>query len=831
MRSSYRSVMLGAALGLAAAAAAHADPAPFDLAGPTIELEVTRGAMTLPASQVPNLAAGDRVWMKADLPTVQSAQYLMIAAFLRGSTNPPPANWFSPCQTWAGKCSQDGMTLTVPKEAQQLLVFLAPETGGDFNTLVNAVRVRPGAFVRTSQDLNQATLDRSRLQSYLDAIRALGEADPARLKEAAPLVARSLAIKVDEKCLDKIALLQASCLLQGRESLILNDGHSVTIAQALTSGPASSLAMEASSTPLLLRSGNYGPFVGSVLDIARILDSFRTAQYQYIPALASARGRQVTLTLNAPPSFHDPKSVLVVGLPAVEAPQFPPLCPVDPKEMHCARRDSLILPVEGAPLVFSTAYAHDVALRLSARDGTTVDLPARAEAERGGFAVDTAALRNVSLGDSLRASLHGYWGFDKYEGPSFQLVDAREQTWKRAAGDEAALSIGRTDTVHLRAGSVGCIEAIALQDPAGKELKVVWKSVKPDEVEIELPLQEATPGEMTLRVRQSGNNQPQGLPLRAFAEAGRLERFALHAGDSQGVLRGNRLDEVNNLVLKGVEFVPGALSTIEGRDELSMRARPANAASVLSEGETAKARVTFKDGRAFDVRVSVDGPRPSAILIGKSAQLAPSGSNGNIRLSNQDELPQDAQLTFSLRAQSPSSFTRDEKIEVATTDGSWSTLLGVGAGGMTLENSNVAVATLDPAKAFGSSAFGPLRFRMVSTGVAGDWRPLATLVRLPVLKSLECPATLEMDCKLSGVNLFLLDSVSGDPQFTQPVQVPDGFPGRALPVPRPTEGQLYVKLRDDPSVISVAVLDLRPPPSEVPQPQPQSKPPSDPQLR
>jgi len=41
--------------------------------------------------------------------------------------------------------------LTVPKDAQQLLVFLAPETGGDFNTLVNAVRGRPGAFVRTSR--------------------------------------------------------------------------------------------------------------------------------------------------------------------------------------------------------------------------------------------------------------------------------------------------------------------------------------------------------------------------------------------------------------------------------------------------------------------------------------------------------------------------------------------------------------------------------------------------------------------------------------------------------------------------------------------------------
>ena len=59
------------------------------------------------------------------------------------------------------------------------LVFLAPQTSGDFKTLVNAVRARPGVFVRTSQDLNQATLDRSRLESYLMAIRALKLGTPA----------------------------------------------------------------------------------------------------------------------------------------------------------------------------------------------------------------------------------------------------------------------------------------------------------------------------------------------------------------------------------------------------------------------------------------------------------------------------------------------------------------------------------------------------------------------------------------------------------------------------------------------------------------------------
>ena len=76
-------------LGLFALSPAYPEPAAFDLAGPSIEVEVTRGVRSLPVSQVPNLVVGDRVWMKADLPTGQAAHYLMVATFLRGATNHP----------------------------------------------------------------------------------------------------------------------------------------------------------------------------------------------------------------------------------------------------------------------------------------------------------------------------------------------------------------------------------------------------------------------------------------------------------------------------------------------------------------------------------------------------------------------------------------------------------------------------------------------------------------------------------------------------------------------------------------------------------------------
>ena len=806
-----RLIMLGCLLtGLA-----HASPAPFDLSGPSLEFKVTRDGHSLPASEVPNLAEGDRLWLRANLPSFQSAHYLMVAAFLTGSTNPPPKNWFFQCETWKGRCATEGLTISVPPGAQQVMVFFAPSTSGDFSTLVDAVRGKPGAFVRASQDLNQAALDRSRLDRYLDAVRDLNRYDPSTLKDVTPLLARSLAIKVDDKCLERAPELQAPCLMQGQESLILNDGHSSSLVGALTASSESDLLMSVSSTAQA-GYGIYSPYIASVIDIAHILDSFSSAQYQYIPALNSLRGDLIKTTLNAAPSFHDPKSVIVIALPAVEQAQLPPLHAVDPKEIYCASRTSLVLPVEGAPLAYSTSFAHDITLDLSSSDGKSVELPAIADAQQGGYVVDTSSLNDTTPSDSVQGELRGYWGFDPYRGPSFRLRNAHPKTWTLAGNDADSLIVGRTGTVHLQADSVSCVDGIMLRDPAGKELKADWKAVSANEVEVSVPLQSAQPGQMTLLVRQFGMAQAQQIPIQAFADAGRFDSFVVHSGDTQGVLRGGRLDEVASLAIGNLVFKPGDIASANGRDELTMNTQDSAGAAALNPDPAVPAKVTLKDGRILNLSATVGEARPKVGLIGKSVQPSQSSGASNIELANQDELPQDSVLTFSVRAQRPATFARDQVIEVATNDQSFTTSLSVANGGLRLADSRVVVATLDPTKAFGASAFGPLQFRTVTAGATGDWQPLATLVRLPVLKDIKCPAAADQSCKLSGSDLFLVDSVSDTVQFDHPVQVPDGFPGYALPVPRPADGRLYMKLRDDPSVINRVALKADLPPAEPP---------------
>jgi len=508
----------------------------------------------------------------------------------------------------------------------------------------------------------------------------------------------------------------------------------------------------------------------------------------------------------------------VIALPAVEQAQVPPLHAVDPKATFCMRKSTLALPVEGAPLVFSTSYAHDLTLRITRDDGKTVELPAKADPQLGGFLIDTKELGATNVGDRVRASLQGYWGFEKYNAPSFELVNVHNQSWALATPDDGALIVGRDKTVRLQAGNVTCLDSVLLKGEDGTEHEAPWKLVKPNEVEVTLPLQTAKPGSMTLLVSQYGASQVQQVQLHAFSEGAHLDGFTFRAGDSQGVLKGSRLDQVTKVTLQGVEFVPGKLDTKQGSDELAMVTRDTQPVTSLKQGDTATAKVALNDGRTLDLNVSVSAPRPRVALIGKGMQTATSSAESNIELANADQLPQDAKLTFSVRAQTPATFVRDEQIEVAMADESASTTLSIANGGITLENSKVAVATLDPTRALGSSAFGPLIFRTVLNGVAGDWQPLATLVRLPGLRELKCPASAELACKLSGSNLFLVQSVSSDADFTHSVEVPDGFPGYSLPVPHPVNDVLYVKLRDDPTAVSRATLaaqQLPPSPQEV----------------
>ena len=371
--------------------------------------------------------------------------------------------------------------------------------------------------------------------------------------------------------------------------------------------------------------------------------------------------------------------------------------------------------------------------------------------------------------------------------------------------------MGREDTLHLQSPDACCVSEVKLKDEQGKLLETDWKSPKPEELEVKVPLQKADAGSVTMLIRKFGLRETDEIPLHTYAEAGRLDSFSVHAGDAEGVLKGTRLDHVESLEVNGLRFTPDSLARAHQQDELKLTAQDAAAKAKLRPGDSLVAHVTLKDGRVLDLKSEVEAPRPAVNLLNQSVQLDQSSSPPSVRLGSDDELPQDGRLNFFLKTQVPETFPSTEKIEVATADESFRVLLSFKDGNLTLQDSKTVFAVLDPMKLLGPSAFGPLKFRPVTAdGTNGDWQPLIDLVRIPTLKGIHCAPAPEKQCTLNGDKLFLLDSVSTDADFANPVTVPEGFVEDALAIP-PPKGKtvtLYIRLRDDPDTVDTVTLPM-----------------------
>ena len=787
----------------------RAEGLPFDLSGPKIDIHVKRGDATLPISETPNLLAGDRLWIHPDLPESQATHFVLVVVFLRGSTNPPPAEWFTRVETWTRSARDEGVFVKVPAEAQQALVFLAPETGGDFNTLRNAVRGRPGSFVRAAQDLQAASWERMRLEAYLDDVKVTSQFNPDALKIRTEMAARSLGIKINESCFQKPADQQASCLSQNSEGMVLDDANAQSLVSQLANGSTLDLMNQLSFTSMA-GGGAYSPYVGAIVDTARILASLHTAHFQYIPALALPTADSLNLRLNMPPSFRDPKSVVVVALPPIGPGRPEPLHPVNPAESFCAIKPDLVLPAEGAPLVFATQMAHDLVLHIETGSGKQrkeFDIPVTADPAKGGLA-PTGPVPALPGGE-LTGVVRGKWGFDDWEGPQFNLVSAQAGQWTLASADESALVVGRDDTLHFTGQTATCVEKIEARSSGNHALPLTWKSPKPKSLEVVVPLKDAAPGPVTLAIYQYGLAKPDQMSMEAYDAAASLEGLTISSGDKTAVLKGTRLDEVAKAQIDALVFTPSGLNRVGDLDELVMSA--AASTTNLDPGKPYMAQVALKDGRVLKAPVTVNPPRPEITLLNKGVQNDSSFPQPPVEFGSANDLPVDGRVVFFLKSDVPEAFGRDEKVEVASEDSSFQAMLTLKDGSLMLEDTRTAVGSFDPLARFGSSAFGPLRVRAISDdGTTSDWLPLGTLVRLPGFSTLRCPRAVSKPCLLNGSNLFLAASFSSSQSFDDPTDVTADFTGTQIPVPHPVNGVLYMKLRDDPATVQTLTLPITP---------------------
>ena len=792
----------------------HADNARFDLAGPKIDISVTRGTATLPIAEVPNLQPGDKLRIKADLPATQANHLLLVVAFLRGTTNQPPDKWFTEIDTW-GKKTREGTTVEVPAGAQQAILFVAPETGGDFKTLRSTVQGKPGLFIRADADLNEASFQQQRIERYLAAMKTVDSQDAKVIQDRSTKLASTLALKPDDKCLKEPVEQQVTCLTQSSAPVLMSDGHGQTVAEAFSTGPSSDFINAASATPVA-GAGVYSAYVGAVVDLVHLVSTLHTAQYQYIPAISFPEGPTLNLKLNAPPSFHNPKTVIVIGLPAIQEAKLPPLHPDQPDQVACLLEPKLALRLQGAPLVFSTSFAHGLVLHLN-RTGGPADLPLKPDAFEGGLIVEKAASNDdehrpmpkpvaaqfkaagtkpvadqggepkvgTSTDLTITGTVRGFWGFDPFEGPTLTLQQVPGKGWK-LVGDTQLLA-GQDNHLQLEGAGTACVQHVELRNDKQKDVNVAFKPAKADDgkgdkgkLALDVPLKQVEPGGYFLAIQQFGDKTADKVPLTAYAGDIHFEALKLHAGDDIAVLTGDGLQNVAAVDVGKDHFVPVG-------DEKGGKVMRLKAPTGVAPADGADATVKLKDGRSMPAKVTVEAARPGLKLLSFKAVATPAEGVLPVTLDGKNEIPLDGKLTFVV--QTDKVFPRDQTVEVATGDGAVHTSLSLAANTLVLQDEHTAVATLDPLKAFGKSAFGKLQMRPIAAdGTTGAWQPLGKLVRAPSITGIQCgagtgaPASGVPDaspsCKVEGHELFLASAFAAGKDFARPVQVPTGFAGR-----------------------------------------------------
>ena len=526
-----------------------ADNARFDLSGPKLDVRVTREGKSLPIAAVPNLLEGDHLWLHADLPETQSVKYLLVAVFLRGTTNPPPENWIVKIQTWDKKIKAEGAEVIVPPGAQQVLLLLAPETSGDISALRSAIRARPGVFVRATQDLDEAGFEQARIEKYLDEMRQVPPDDTKAIAEHSDLLARTLNLKPNPDCFKKPVDAQYACLTQSGSQSLLDDGHGQSIVNSLTSGASSDLITQ------MAGGGMYSAYVGSIVDVVRIMSNLHTAHYSYIPAIAFPQNEALNLRLNTPPSFENPKSVIAIGMPAIQKAPLPVLRASDAKHVTCLLRPKVALPVEGAPLVFSTSFAHDLVLHreapLAAADqsltpdafqgglvvrapsGDRHQLPPTAvpSGSESSAATPPQAPPSLATGEkpgsaSLTegtATVTGAWGFDRFAGPTLPVQDAPGADWKLTTADDHII-LGEQNHLLLSSTGTACIQSVTAQENGEADQTLEWKPAdKHNTIALNLTLHSSNPGAVHLVVRQYGKADPELLAVQALSKAAVLK--------------------------------------------------------------------------------------------------------------------------------------------------------------------------------------------------------------------------------------------------------------------------------------------------------------------
>lgn len=540
---------------LATLAAATPAEKRFSIAGPKIDVDVARGSIRLPASQVPAMQLGDMLFISFP-KSVQFSRnprwHLIVATLYDDYLQQRPA--FAIADADLSRAPA-GHVWSVPYDPEGTpVIFLVPEDGGrhgrgipDARAAIDDMRNR-ALLLRTAKLSAGAAVKASTMDEFL---RSLSSIQPGELADGRARVAAA------SQQLFGYDLGDASCFTPG----VVQSTQYACAAAAMVQGynsPQKVSAVAAVGAQLSVNTATYGMLIGALYSL--LAKRRVAAHYIFVPGVIKPGGSNSNLYVDQPMSYDataaKPSTIVYFTVGSQELNDKPTGYGPAPKLPVCLDGDTLHVnvPFSGLPVYFR---AHDFEIQAASM---TFQLPAAYDPLTG-YSASLNAKQAASIAAGATARIHSQWGFSQFTSPAIDLIAPHPAAW--SAQPHAALVSGSNDeTLTLSDGDAGmgsCVRSLQVTDALGRVLPVTNLVRERDSVTATIDATNALGPTASAVVTENGEPSSAPASLALLPAMPQITSATAYLPHGTLVLRGSGLKYIDTVTLErtGIAFGDG----------------------------------------------------------------------------------------------------------------------------------------------------------------------------------------------------------------------------------------------------------------------------------
>jgi hypothetical protein len=543
-------ILLGAAPSSATKGAQN-----FSILGASVDVNVVRDGVTLPATLVPSLASGDKV----EISFPKGVQYsrnprwhMIVAILYEDYLQHAPT--FPIADADLSHAAAGHVWSFTYEGTGTALIFLVPEDGSrrghgmpDARSAIDDLQNR-SLLLRTAVLSSTAAAKASTMDEFL---RSLASIEPGELPDGRARVAAAT------QSLFGYDLGSQACFTTGTAQSTQYACAAQAVAQGYDATPSVN-PIAAIGTQLSVNTATYGMLIGAIYTM--LARRHVSAHYTFIPGVIKPGSKNTNVYVDQTPSYdataEKPSTIVYVALGSAAGTKQPSYGPA-PSLPECVSDSKLDLamPFNGLPV-----YFHGQTVDVHSKSAS-FQLPATYDPLRGYSATLDAQQSAAVTAGGASASVTSQWGFSEIDSPARALIAPHPATWT-LRGSAPLISGSNAASLTLDDGTAGmgpCVASVDVTDGLGHALTVKKIDRSNDSVTVTIDASNATGPNGTVSVVESAEPAASPVSFTLLPAMPQITSAIAYLPHGTLVLHGSGLKYIDTVQLErtGITFANG----------------------------------------------------------------------------------------------------------------------------------------------------------------------------------------------------------------------------------------------------------------------------------